>query len=323
MDITSLYYFTEVAKDLHITRTANRLYISQQTLSNHIQRLEEHFGAQLLNRKPHLSLTYAGEFVLAFANTMMKEQTNLTDILSDIEQNERGIIRFGASYLRMNVLGFIFAPFSARYPNVELRLSSVISRELEPMVSNGDLDFAIVTREKRDPDLVQDDLMQDQIYLCVSDALLKKYYPEEAEDIKRRSLAGARVRDFSRLPFCLLSNYMGQRIHACFEEANFTPTVCMTTTQTQIATTIGFQGLAAFFATQFNLTSRRDGIPRDMNIFPLLCHGEPLYLQISLLRHKQRYLPHYSKYFLELLSTYCAATEQTPVSRLAAVPEKP
>ena len=54
MDITSLYYFTEVAKDLHITRTANRLYISQQTLSNHIQRLEEHFGAQLLNRKPHL-----------------------------------------------------------------------------------------------------------------------------------------------------------------------------------------------------------------------------------------------------------------------------
>ena len=41
MDITSLYYFSEVAKDLHITKTAKRLYISQQTLSNHIQRLEE------------------------------------------------------------------------------------------------------------------------------------------------------------------------------------------------------------------------------------------------------------------------------------------
>ena len=56
MDIISLYYFKEVAKDLHITKTANRLYISQQTLSNHIQRLEEYFGAQLLNRKPKLSL---------------------------------------------------------------------------------------------------------------------------------------------------------------------------------------------------------------------------------------------------------------------------
>ncbi len=50
MDLTSLYYFTELAKDLHITRTANRLYISQQTLSNHILRLEElrhgAFGAE-------------------------------------------------------------------------------------------------------------------------------------------------------------------------------------------------------------------------------------------------------------------------------------
>ena len=37
MDLTSLYYFSELAKDLHMTRTANRLFISQQTLSNHIQ----------------------------------------------------------------------------------------------------------------------------------------------------------------------------------------------------------------------------------------------------------------------------------------------
>lgn len=36
MDTLSLYYFSELAKDLHITRTASRLFISQQTLSNHI-----------------------------------------------------------------------------------------------------------------------------------------------------------------------------------------------------------------------------------------------------------------------------------------------
>ena len=57
MDTLSLYYFSELAKDLHITRTANRLFISQQTLSNHIMRLEEYYGVKLLNRKPSLSLT--------------------------------------------------------------------------------------------------------------------------------------------------------------------------------------------------------------------------------------------------------------------------
>ncbi|MBO4915904.1 MAG: LysR family transcriptional regulator, partial [Oscillospiraceae bacterium] len=75
METISLYYFSEVAKDLHITETANRLHITQQTLSNHILRLERDFGAQLLNRKPNVSLTYAGEFVLAFAETVLKEQT--------------------------------------------------------------------------------------------------------------------------------------------------------------------------------------------------------------------------------------------------------
>ena len=44
MDTISLYYFTEAAKDLNFTQTANRLFLSQQSLSNHISRLENHFG---------------------------------------------------------------------------------------------------------------------------------------------------------------------------------------------------------------------------------------------------------------------------------------
>ena len=52
MDLISLYYFSELAKDLHMTRTANRLFISQQTLSNHIKRLEESLNCGLFERKP-------------------------------------------------------------------------------------------------------------------------------------------------------------------------------------------------------------------------------------------------------------------------------
>lgn len=317
MDIISLYYFSEVTKDLHITRTANRLYISQQTLSNHIQRLENEVGAQLLNRKPKLSLTYAGEFVKAFADVVLREQTNLTDILSDIEQNERGVIRFGASTMRMNTLAAIFPAFTARYPNVELRLTSIISQALEPMVSNGELDFAIVVSDKRDPDLLQEDLMRDQIYLCVADPLLWQHYGKEMEEIKTRSIHGAFLKDFSKLPFCLFSNNMGKRIHVCFDEAGYSPRTLMTTEYVQICTTIGFQGTMAFFTTQANLIDRQAEIPANMNIFPLLCHGEPMYLRVSLLRHRLRYLTHFSKYFLELISNYSADTEQTPISRIA------
>lgn len=86
MELISLYYSTELAKDLHMTRTAERLFISQQTLSNHIARLESYYGATLFYRKPRLMLTPAGEYVLSSANTILKEESNLKDILFDVEQ---------------------------------------------------------------------------------------------------------------------------------------------------------------------------------------------------------------------------------------------
>ena len=48
MDIISLYYFRELSKDLSMTKTANRLFISQQTLSYHIQILEKEYGTNFL-----------------------------------------------------------------------------------------------------------------------------------------------------------------------------------------------------------------------------------------------------------------------------------
>lgn len=63
----SLHYFAEAAKELNFTKTAKRLFISQQNLSHHIARLEEYFEVQLFERKPWLALTYAGEVLLAYA----------------------------------------------------------------------------------------------------------------------------------------------------------------------------------------------------------------------------------------------------------------
>ena len=73
MDLTSFYYFTELAKDLNMSRTAQRIFVSQQTISNHIQRLEEFYGMPLFYRKPRLSLTYAGETVLRFADDLIRD----------------------------------------------------------------------------------------------------------------------------------------------------------------------------------------------------------------------------------------------------------
>lgn len=316
MDLTSLYYFSELAKDLHMTRTANRLFISQQTLSNHIQRLEEHFGVKLLHRKPTLSLTYAGEHVLAFAERVGSEYTNLQDILADVEHQERGAISFGASSMRMNTcLPYILPEFTARYPHVELRLTDALSSQLESMVLDGQLDFALILPDEPNARLINRHLLHDQVYLCVPDPLLKEYFGEGAEPLKFKALGGANVADFAALPFCMHENRLGHKLMECFEEAGSTPNIYLTSADTRITSTMCFQGVAACFATHMRLINRKADIPDNINIFPVYHHEQPLSQRLSLIRRKDRYLPHYARFFLELLFRYFDDLEHIRLER--------
>lgn len=324
MDITSLYYFSELAKDLHMTRTANRLFISQQTLSNHILRLEEYYGTQLFYRKPSLSLTSAGEFVLAFASIVIKEETNLKDILGDIEQQERGVLRFGASSLRINAcLPTILPEFSKKYPRIEMRITEALSAKLLPMVLNGELDFAVMLKTDPSAKLVFHDLMKDVTYFCIRDDLLRQYYGDQTEAFKEKALRGLDLLDISpRVPFCLLDNGVGRTIQGYLDDSSIRPTVYATSSDIEVAYSICCNGLAGSFISQMRLARHQGHIPDDVNIFPLLYRGKPIYQHMVLARHKDRYLSHYAKYFLDLLFRFFAETEEKHMGHKAP-PHKP
>lgn len=302
MDIQSLYYFAEVAKDLHITKTANRLYISQQTLSNHIQRLEEYYNTPLLIRKPALALTPAGEHVLAFAETLGYEERNLKDILSDIEGQTRGVIHFGASTFRMNAsIPNILPKFAAEYPGVEIRLSDNFSAALEPQVESGELDFAIVVNKEQRNRLLYTPLMDDQILMCVDDSLLEKYYGIEAENMKLAAMKGTNLKTFGRLPVCIQNNSLGSRIRECFESVGTTPNVYIQCQYNNLSTMLGMRGVCASFTTQMDLASRITLLPDTLNVFPVLYRGKPIYQNLFLVQNRNRYLAKYAIRFQELL----------------------
>ena len=321
MDLISLVYFSELAKDLHMTRAANRLFISQQSLSYHIQRLEDELGVPLLHRRPALSLTAAGEYVLSFAKEVTMQYTNLKDILADIGQQERGVLCVGANPMRISAcLPAILSQFSERYPNVELRLTDGMSSRLEPLVLEGKLDFAIVLSGAPNAKLESHHLLNDQVYFCVSDELLRRYYPEDAGERKKQAILGAEVSLFSKLPVCMNENRLGNKIRACYEEANVEPKVYMTSADLRITTTVALQGIAAGFVTQYYLINRRNEIPDQLNVFPVLYQGKPLTQRLTLIHHKERYLSRYARCFLELMLRHFEGLEHVRMER--AVPER-
>ena len=298
MDLTSLRYFMELANDLNMTRTAERLFLSHQTLGNHIRRLEEELGTELFRRKPALELTCAGEFVLEFARVVGKDENNLKAILSDIERQERGVIRFGASTnFASQCLLDILPDYSRRFPDVELRLSSTNPGQIEALVLEGKLDYAIAIRRMSSADIRVFAQMDNPIYLCVSDELLLRHYGSEAAQLKKCSFAGARMEDFVRLPFCSCVDLPEEDIAECFHSAGlaFAPYLSLPTVF--MGTSVGFQGIAAAFTNHVQLCSRRGEIPENLNIFPVLCREQVLNQPVSAICRKDSYLPRYARVF--------------------------
>ena len=75
------------------------LYISQQNLSQHIQRLEQHYGVSLFHRKPKLALTYEGEQLYAVAVKILAEEHEFMNRLADISANSIGSAEAGDPHL--------------------------------------------------------------------------------------------------------------------------------------------------------------------------------------------------------------------------------
>ena len=314
MDITSYYYFSELAKDLNMSRTAERIYVSQQTISNHIQRLEEHFGTKLFYRKPSLSLTYAGECALQFAQRLLREQQNLEDFLGDVEKHGKGLLHFGASPLRLNdSLPMILPRFSALYPMVRLQITSAMSARLEPMIEEGKLDLAIVLGgSATDPSLEEELLGEDPVYLCLPDNLLEG---EEGQVWKEKALTGVEVTDCARFPLCMTENRMGEEIMQIFRAEGIDPQVYLSSSDSNLIFMVCCTGVAAAFVGHNRLVNAKNNLPENLNIFPLLIRGKPAQQRLFLIHRKDRYLPSYAAYFSELLKECFGEMEKIRMER--------
>jgi len=319
MDIISLYYFNELTKDLNVTKTAARLFISQQTLSNHIMRVETEFKTKLFYRKPKLMLTDAGREMLTFAKNVLTERQHFENMLADIQEEQTGHIRFGASYLNSRTcLPFVLPRFAKEYPNVSIDLTEFTSARLQQMMLSGELDMALSVINDGSPSLKTTLIMEDKVYMCVSEKLLKKYYGKERHALKKKALHGAYVQNFKELPFSIVSppNILGVSISKCFEEANFMPKVYFSSTSVGLTSTICSNALSACFFSHINLNNSLPTLAKDVNIFPLMYKGKPVYHKRYLVTNSKQYMTKYMLRFEELVTEFFSQLGATELARI-------
>ncbi len=320
MELESLGYFKELTRDLNMTQTAKRLFLSQQTLSNHIARLEKWCGTPLFYRKPRLSLTSAGLSLLDFTNRVLNEEEDFRGVLSDIRDESRGLIRFGASFVRYNAtLPAILPQFTQKYPQVSFHLTDDASAHLMQQLLAGELDVALTVQSENLPGLINEPMLSNQLYLCVSDRLLQQYYGNQAEMIKLRSRNGAHLSDFAKLPFLIITppNHLGTILANCFEEAGYLPRIYLQMDHLRLSETLASKALCAAFTTTTPLNSSRNQMARDVNIFPLLYKEKPVFHRLYLAYYEKRYHPRYVLYFIQLIKNYFSQIEDTDLTYIS------
>lgn len=166
-------YFLTVAAERSISRAAEKLFLSQSYLSQHIIRLEQEQGAKLFERKSPLELTEAGRVYRDYLESSSYLYHKLRADLDALSGGEE-TVRIGTGTWRgALLLPQILPALLSGHPRAQVSLVEFPVSELLAQVQSGAADFAVMnTTVSTLPDgLMQEVLAQERILLAAAPVL--------------------------------------------------------------------------------------------------------------------------------------------------------
>jgi DNA-binding transcriptional LysR family regulator len=138
--------FYHAARVKSISKAAEKMGLSQPSVSLQIKALERELGVQLFDRcGPRIQLTYDGERLLELARPMVEAFDHLEHDFAQLrESSERGQVDIaaGGSTIQYLLPSFVQA-YVKRYPQVDVRLHNVTGKAGLALLRSGDVDFAV------------------------------------------------------------------------------------------------------------------------------------------------------------------------------------
>ena len=169
MNIRDLEYLIAVDEERHFHRAAERCFVSQPTLSGQLKKLEQELGVLLVERNNRqVSITEAGQAVLAHARTVLIEVNAIKDVASYFHDPMVGDVRVGiiptiAPYL----LPIIMAKLNKAFPKLKIWLYEYQTHVLLEKLQKSELDFLILALPIEKHDFTELDLFREPFRLAV------------------------------------------------------------------------------------------------------------------------------------------------------------
>lgn len=153
MTLTELRYTVAVARERHFGRAAETCFVSQPTLSVAIKKLEEELGVILFERGPgEVSVTPAGERIVAQAQRVLEEASRIREIAQSGGDPLSGTLRLGAIYTICPYLLPKLIPILRRTaPAMQLMIQENFTHKLAESLKQGEVDVIVIALPFAEP----------------------------------------------------------------------------------------------------------------------------------------------------------------------------
>jgi LysR family cyn operon transcriptional activator len=186
MELRQLKYFAEVSRRKSFSEASKALFITQSTLSQQIQKLEEELGVELLTRDTrHVELSDYGTQFLPCALQILQDAQAGIDKIKDAQNLMSGELRVGSTYSFDPLLYKTALGFHKRYPHIKLLMHSSSKEVLLKMLTDRELDIVLAYKSYlTDERIMSHPLFNGRLSLIMA----RRYAPDSTVGIELDSL---------------------------------------------------------------------------------------------------------------------------------------
>src|SRR5699024_6186025 len=197
LNIKPFKYIYNVEKYGTIREAADKMFVTQPTISQQIKKLEETLGFPIFEKRGRkIQLTSQGEELYPFIHDLIVSINKLEQNISSIQKDENNNISLALGpVLPHDLIKKVLVKFNKEYPDKFISIIESGSIELLNLLKNKEIDFAIInTNNDIRVDLSENNIVHNSLFnsnfllMTSSNHILAKKETVSFKDIKNESL---------------------------------------------------------------------------------------------------------------------------------------
>lgn len=302
MELKEARYILSIYKNKTISKAAEDLFISQPSLSKYLKNIEHQLGIPLFDRINNEYIpTYVGERYLYYAKKIVNYGSEWQNEFDDLTLQHIGQINLALPVMLGNtIISPILGTFHNLYPNVHINLMEEVNFVSEHFLEDNTVDFVLYNVSNPPQTLDYEILNQEEIVM-----ILSKNNPLSQSGVYRKGFAypWVNVSAFKEEPFILLypDQTTGGVAERLFKEQHIHPNVMLRTRNSQLSLQLAAQGVGIAFAPE----SYYHALHLEESCQCFSIGTQPIKTNLIAGYLKNRYMPKYTKEFIQLIQKYC------------------